>query len=337
MNLKSFSLIYGVLQGRILWDRWNTQPVQDERKERITRLAKEMGYNFPLDVREWKVEAQALGSRLSLLPSLVILNPNRPQIEEFTNAHEIAHLQKEHFLQSVALIMGTTSLGGFLFNSLPRTRGYLSIALMVPVVYRAILGLQRVHEKEADLIACRHVSQKGIGSMLHFFNNPLWIDEPEWSRTHPKATERLAYLKEEFYKKGEQPPLTFNNQTLSLETSASIREKIKQSSREITLIDASRIELREDHLKITTFSGKGTTLPLSEESDLIKMVEEGLKSPRILILSIETADNFTIDLATLREQFRAQTPHAERFDFDKMEVIPKEKKNSYEVRIPFIS
>ena len=328
MSLRTVSLLYGIFQGRILWNRWDSEPAQEERRKRITRLAKEMGYNFPLAVRESKEgPGMAFGSRFSILPSLVVINPDSPE-EEFTSAHEIAHLHKEHYLQSMALVMGATSLWR------PR-RGYM-LALAAPVVYAAVVGLQRIHEKEADLIACRYVSQQGIGRMLHRFNAPLWVDEPEWSRTHPKVTDRLAYLKEEFYKKGEPPLITFNNQDLPSETSHSIREKIKQSSREISLIDASNIELGEDHLKVTTFSGTSTILPLKTiASDVVKMVEEGLKSPRFLSLSIETTDDFTVHMETLRGQFRSQIPHAERFDFDKMEIILTDKKNNYNVRIPY--
>lgn len=346
MNFIAALLIsgYGTLQGKILLNRWGTQPLKDERNEMVTRLAKEMGYNSPLDLRTWrgKEESAALGSRLSLLPSLLMLKPQPGELGEvFIYAHELAHLTKEHFLQSALLVLGTSALSRFLLHSLPRPWAYSSIALVVPVAYRVFLSHQRDCEKEADLIACAHVSQKEIGSVLHQLNSFEWEweEESEWSRNHPKKSERLAYLKEEFYKKGEQPPITFNNQILSLETSNLIRDKIKHSSWEITLIDTSNIELREDGLKITTFSGTDATLSLSKEAisddkGLIKLVEEGLRSPLYLKLPIATKENIVIE--TLRVQFRSMLPHAEKYDFDKMVIIPKEKMNNYEVRIPFI-
>lgn len=321
------------------------KPLEGAAKETAEKIAKEAGCKRKIDFLHLPSDKSsfALGDRLSLVTPTIILTSDN----DFITGHEIAHVHKNHFTTSVCF---TSLMSGLMSAS----KGFkLGVGLMGCFLLGKQI-LSRRMEIEADTLGARHASARGMGRFIRQLNERLLNEElimengslPQklrcmWDKItdeHPSDQRRLTAVKETFYKKTDNPPIVFHDgetKTLSRETSAKIRDMIKNSSREMILFDVESItydpQKREDNLIFKTSTSETFDFTV-EGGNVLDLVSQGLKNPKYLILEIEAERELTDDDIS---KIKTQLP-LKMYDLEKMRIQKLGNRN-YRLTIPKLS
>ena len=192
---------------------------------------------------------------------------NMPNPLAFVVSHELAHFRKNHMLKSAVISFSLATAVVHLCNDM--VSRIIFPFFVVAICYK----LSRINEKEADLLACRHIEASDIAEAIRWLshemlsNRELYAHRPRYIRaiykllridpgenisdfSHPPLAERITYLKREYYRR--LPPyhisVRVNNgrpRELDLATSESIRRMLRGSRRENDLIGLKHIEINK--------------------------------------------------------------------------------------------
>lgn len=305
---------------KYLQTKKSTTPCNELQVAAMQKIANEMNVNSRIQFLQTTTNVSyTFGRRFSLIKPVLIMSSEDREAYDFIIRHELAHIRENHHFNKGEPIW--VSMLGYSIQLLP-INNVFKISLFTILHLLITRKIHRINEKEADLIACQYLTPDGIAQAIHYFDNHRIRQCVEsfsisnivdflFGETHPSLTERIHYLKNEYYKRSTIASLIRFEieesiaETLSTEDSLLIRELIKQSDREIILIDVVKIEIfptkSEDNLIFKT--GSNTSCNLTVEMDLLKsylqdkdpkkiieIVEKGLENPVYNIIKLKLDD-----------------------------------------------
>ncbi len=166
------------------------------------------GYHFVI-LESDEINAFATpGGFIFITKSLLKLCTNEDELAAVL-AHEIAHIQLQHGVKSIkdsrwtslATMVGGEVASKHLHEDLANLTQSFNESINDVVTTLAVNGYSRTYENEADKYAQDVLNKTGYASsalsdMLNKMDKKLRNDERGFGSTHPKASERVEYIKE---------------------------------------------------------------------------------------------------------------------------------------------
>nr|QBK87179.1 MAG: peptidase family M48 [Marseillevirus LCMAC201] len=273
----------------------------EETQNKMNKLVKKMGIR-PVRLYYADYVGMAFGCNMSWSKPSIVMK----KYDSFIALHELAHIKFNHYLKSFSYLLGLA--GSILL--LPH-KIFVSIVGVIVYFYQI-----KNHERDADIDAIKYADSTDIGNFITILvsdlDMQLWVRNSEQNfvttmynkikydslgnhrfDTHPSHTERIKYLKAGLYEKS-MIPLEFYIQRkdgtmekidVNSDLNRTIRNKIRYSKKETTLINITKIILKPhlDKYQIEVYSGADLTTyyDFKDSMDILKIIDSILEQQMV--------------------------------------------------------
>lgn len=261
-----------------------------------------------------KTEGCAFGLGVLWSPSVVVLGSNDTNLD-FTIAHELAHIKYHHCFNEMCV---DAMLAGLFLEK--------RLRVLIPAILIVNLIKGRIEEKQADLAACKYISNCAVAEASFYFSNAasdqkfhylirtasnqpflnrlvtyfsitpngnnLLISHFPFIDVHPAYTVRARYLRELYLKNTFSKQIFMQNATeqnalLDQGTSDCIKNMIKSSKKDSRLFNIVGIELRNSEKKNCHIICEDRTMKYSVNPEKIVKFKQDFSDKDALLSCIQ--------------------------------------------------
>lgn len=246
-----------------LWSAYHTSKAQNlphldkNTESKAKEIALAMGITQAIDYRQNDEPGRAVNWNPFGTPIVILPPSDHTYHNEFTIAHELAHIKHRDHLKSQLGIVAISAITA-ISSDFCKKRSYETVIDSVIFIGLHSLGIYSVRrdERNADLAAAAHVDAKALAKGIRAFAKQETAFSMDF--LHPPIKERINYLTQIYH---EKPPssveIIHKDSTVTLKTDEELihlRKVVANSNKRDILIGFEKIilnpEIKEDNVII---------------------------------------------------------------------------------------